>query len=91
MTLGGAAIGLGLRYLLPGRDTQGALLLPAIGAIGAAVVWAAMTWLGWTFDGGWIWVLSLAASAVVAVAVDLLLARSRTAGDARMLQTLSRA
>ena len=34
---------------------------PPIGAGVAAVVWVALTWLGWAWDGGWIWVVSLVA------------------------------
>ena len=91
MTLGGAILGLAARYVLPKRDTHGALLVPASGAIVASVVWAALTWAGWKFDGGWIWVLSLVAAGVVAGLTSVLLGRQRTASDAEMLTRLSRA
>ncbi|MFM9920142.1 hypothetical protein [Lacisediminihabitans sp. H27-G8] len=91
VTLGGAILGLAARYGVPKRDTHGALLVPAIGAIVAAVVWAALTWVGWKFDGGWIWVVSLVAAGVVAILASVFLGRQRTAQDAELLSTLSRA
>ncbi len=89
--LGGIAIAGGLRYLLPHRHSYGVLLLPAMGGAVSAAVWAALTWLGWPFDGGWIWVMSLLSAGVAGILVALLLSRHRVATDERMLQTLSRA
>ncbi|MEJ1230860.1 MAG: hypothetical protein WDM88_10080 [Galbitalea sp.] len=66
------------------------MLLPAIAAAVGAIVWVALTWLGWKFDGGWIWVVSLLASAVVAVVCALILPRSRRENDQQLLQQLSR-
>jgi hypothetical protein len=91
VTLGGAILGLAARYGVPKRDTHGALLVPAVGAIVASVVWAALTWVGLKFDGGWIWVLSLAAAGVVAGLMSVLLARQRTASDMELVTRLSRA
>jgi hypothetical protein len=90
-TLGGALIGLGLGYAVPGRANFGALLLPALGASVAAIVFTALTWLGWKFDGGWIWVVSLVASGVITLVVGILISRMRTRGDVEMLGRLSRA
>ena len=36
VALGGAILGLGARYLLPGRHTHGSVLVPAIGVIAAS-------------------------------------------------------
>ncbi|WP_349901702.1 hypothetical protein [Parafrigoribacterium humi] len=91
VTLGGVVIAGGLRYVLPRRHSYGVLLLPALGGAVAAIAWAALTWLGWKFDGGWIWVVSLVLPAVVAIAVTLVLGRRRTASDERMLESLSKA
>ncbi len=89
--LGGAILGLGARYLIPGRETHGALLVPAVGLVSACVVWAALTWLGWTFDGGWIWGISLVAAGLVSLAVAVLLPRQRRLYDENLFATLSKA
>ncbi|GAA2236967.1 hypothetical protein N1031_11190 [Herbiconiux moechotypicola] len=88
ITLGGAILGLGARYLLPGRERHGVVLVPAIGAGVAAVVWVALTWLGWAWDGGWIWVVSLVVTGLVVVAADLALGRLRAAHDEARLEGL---
>ncbi|RNE63845.1 hypothetical protein [Cryobacterium tepidiphilum] len=90
VTLGGAILGLIARYALPHRAAHGAVLVPAVGTAVAAFVWVALTWLGWAWDGGWIWWVSLGASFVVAVVVDLWLGRRRAEHDKRMLHTLTR-
>lgn len=84
-----AAIGLALRYLVPQRGTYGVLLSPAVAAAAAAVVWVALLWFGWTFDGTWIWVASLAAGGVAALVVGLVLPRRRIEADAHLLSRLS--
>ena len=91
VALGGVILGLAARYALPRRDTHGALLVPAIGAIAASVVWAALTWVVLKFDGGWIWVASLAVAGIVAALASAFLGRLRRASDAELLTKLSRA
>ncbi len=91
VTLIGFGIGLAARYVLPGRDTYGVVLIPAISAILTAIVWVGLTWLGWKFDGGWIWVVSLAAGGVISLILGLTVPRARRGGDEAMLQQLSRA
>jgi hypothetical protein len=91
VTLIAFCIGLAARYALPGRDAYGLALVPAIAAAVTAVVWVGLTWLGWKFDGGWIWVVSLAAAAVVSLVLTLVVPRIRTANDETKLQQLSRA
>jgi hypothetical protein len=88
ITLGGVILGLGARYLLPNRDRHGVVLIPAIGAAVSAVVWVALTWLGWAWDGGWIWVVSLVVTALVVVAADLLVGRTRKTHDEERLRSL---
>lgn len=84
----GAGIGTILRYILPGRETYGILLLPALGAAVTAAIWVGLLWLGLTFDGGWIWVASLGGAALICTAVALLLSRSRLNADAHELHLL---
>jgi hypothetical protein len=85
-----AGLGAIVRYLIPKRGTYGALLLPAAGAIAAAVVWVGTLWaVRWTFDGTWIWVASLAAAVAVALTLALVLPRRRAQNDAARLRQLS--
>ena len=88
VTVIAAGIGLVLRYVLPSRGTYGLLLLPAVATIAAAIVWVALLWLGWTFDGTWIWVAALGAAFAVALATGLALPRLRAAHDERRLNQL---
>ncbi|WP_437584628.1 hypothetical protein ACSAGD_04985 [Paramicrobacterium sp. CJ85] len=84
----GVCAGLAARYALPWRTQHGSMLVPAIGTISAAVVWIGLTWLGWAWDGGWIWVVSIGASVLVSVALDLIIGRARNNSDAEKLKAL---
>lgn len=84
-----AGIGFIAQYTLPGRDSRGSLLLGSIAAAVSAVVWEGLLWLGFTFDGGWIWLISLVAAGVVTIVVALTLPRRRAASDRDMLVKLS--
>ncbi|MWC00028.1 hypothetical protein [Agromyces seonyuensis] len=90
ITVGGAIFGLGAHWFLPRRTLHGAVLLPMIGAATAAVVWVALTWLGMAWDGGWIWVISIAVSIAVPVAVDLFLGPRREQADQIRFERLAR-
>jgi hypothetical protein len=84
-----AGMGTVLRYVLPSRGTYGLFLLPAIAAAVTAIVWVALLWLGWTFDGTWIWVASLGAGFAAALATGIALPRLRAASDERKLSELA--
>jgi len=90
-TLFGAAIGLGVSVFTPGRTMYGSLLVPAVSAAVTAMVWVGLVWLGWTFDAGWIWVVSLLAAAIAAAAIALTVPRRRRRSDDAMLHRLSKA
>jgi hypothetical protein len=89
VTVVGAGIGLLLRYLLPGRHVYGVALLPALAAAVTVATWAALTWVGWKADGGWIWVAALGGATAVSLVVALVLSSRRQAADARELHILS--
>ena len=91
VTLIAFCIGLLARYVMPGRDTYGVVLVPSVAAIVTAVVWVGLTWLGWKFDGGWIWVVSLGAAVVVSLVLVLSVPSLRRRQDEQLLQNLSRA
>lgn len=84
-----ASFGLAVRYLVPGRETYGSALLPAIAAAAASIVWEALLWLGFTFDGGWIWLISLVVAPLTALVFAILLPRKRHEADRNMLTRLS--
>jgi hypothetical protein len=86
-----AGLGFIVHFVVPGRDTRGALLLGALSASVAAFVWVVLLWLGFTFDGGWIWVFSLAAGTIAALVTAVLLPRRRRSNDRELLAKLSAA
>lgn len=88
ITLGGVILGLIARYALPNRDRHGVVVVPAIGAAVAAVVWGILTWAGLPWDGGWIWVISLVVTAVAVVVADVLIGRRRKESDEVRLRQL---
>ncbi|MDF2444262.1 MAG: hypothetical protein JWR01_2465 [Subtercola sp.] len=88
VTLGGIILGLLARYLVPLRETHGVLLVPALGAASAAILWEVMTWLGLPYDGGWIWVIALGGTAVIVALVTPSLGRARRTRDRAELSAL---
>jgi hypothetical protein len=85
-----AGIGLGIRYVVgPRRSTYGVLLIPAISVIVTAIVWVALLWLGQSFDGGWIWAVSLVVGPGVALLVALTIPQRRERADRALLTRLS--
>jgi len=88
VTVIGAAFSIGMRYLAPGRQTHGLLLVPMVGAAATAAIWAICVWIGLPFDGGWIWVIALVGGPLVALALALVLPKRREAADAALLQRL---
>ena len=88
IVLAGIIMGGAARYLFPLRDTYGVVLMPAVGAITAAIVWEVLTWLGWPYDGGWIWVITLIVTALVVAITPLVLGRARRSHDRAQLSAL---
>jgi len=85
----GISVGLVVRYVMPNRDTYGALLLPAISGAATSIVWVSLLWLGQRSEGGWIWVASLLAAFISAVVAGLLLPRRRAEADGALFVQLS--
>jgi hypothetical protein len=84
-----AGIGFALPYLLRGRETYGIVVPAAVASAVASVVWVALLWLGWTFDGTWIWVVSLVIGSLAGLGVALALPPRRRAADKELLTRLS--
>lgn len=90
VTLGGAILGVAAHFAFPLRKLRGVVLVPAIGAGVAAVVWVALTWLGWAWDGGWIWVVSLVAAGLASAASAWFIGPGRQKADTARFERLSR-
>ncbi len=88
VTVIGAAISLGVRYVVPGRQAHGLLLVPLAGAAATAAAWAICVWIGLPFDGGWIWVIALVVGPLVAIALALTLPKRREQADSELLERL---
>lgn len=79
----GGAMGAAAHFLVPGRGTRGVALGPVLGAFTAGLVWMILTWAGVGLDSPWLWLSAFVAPIVVTYPVLLILARTRTARDAR--------
>ncbi|WIJ46242.1 hypothetical protein [Curtobacterium citreum] len=79
--LGGLILGAVAHVVVPWRSTRGVLLGPVVGGVVAAVVWEALTWAGWRYDGTWIWVVALVGALLVAVVAEWVLGGRRSAAD----------
>lgn len=86
--LGGVIIGAVAHVVLPWRSNRGVLVGPAVGGIAAAVLWEALTWVGWRYDGTWIWVVALVGSGAVTLVVEWLLGTQRDKRDAEYYEQL---
>ena len=89
-TVIGAILGTLVNYVVPGRQSYGSALLPASAAAVTAAVWVALVWLGWTFDGTWIWVVSLVAGTAVSLVLALTLPTKRRIADENLQRSLSK-
>lgn len=84
-----AGLGFLARFTIRGSETHGGLLLAGVAAGTAAIVWVALLWLGFTFDGGWIWFISLTAAGLAAIIVGATLPQRRRTQDRALLTKLS--
>ena len=84
-----ASLGLAVRYLVRGRETYGAAVLPALSAAVSAIVWVSLLWgLNWQFDGGWIWLVSLAVGPIAALIAAITIPPKRASSDRELLSRL---
>lgn len=70
-------LGLVAPYIYARSEEYGALLPPAIAMVVGSVLWAALTWLGFKYTEGYIWIIIMVAMPVVMVFVSSRLAHSR--------------
>jgi uncharacterized membrane protein YeaQ/YmgE (transglycosylase-associated protein family) len=86
----GVLAGLVARGVLPRHELTGVVLLPAVGGASAAIVWVALTWARMRWDGGWIWVATIAACLLTVVGAALLLARVRSRSDEALFEAIAK-
>ena len=86
--LGGIIIGAVAHVILPWRSNRGVLVGPAAGGIAAAVLWEALTWAGWRYDGTWIWVVALVGSGAITLVAEWILGTQRDKRDAEYYELL---
>lgn len=84
-----AGLGFIARYTIRGRETHGGLLLAGVAAVVSAIVSSGLLWLGFTYDGGWIWAISLTAAGLAAIIVAATLPQRRRTSDRALLTKLS--
>jgi L-cystine uptake protein TcyP (sodium:dicarboxylate symporter family) len=72
-----AILGLVAPYIYARSEEYGALLPPAIALAVGSVLWGALTWLGFKYTEGYIWVIIMVVMPLVMVVVSSRLAHSR--------------
>lgn len=76
------ALGIAVHYVLPHRALRGVLVVPAIAAAVAAVVYTLMQWSGIGEDNGWLWLASVGGAVVISVVAGYAITSSRHRSDA---------
>ena len=79
----GGVLGAAVHFLVRDAATRGVALGPVLGAFASGLAWMILTWAGLALDNPWLWVSAFVAPLVVTYPVLVLLARARTAHDAR--------
>ena len=71
--------------VLPGRMLTGVLLLPAVAGAACAIVWVGLTWARVEQGGAAMWLASMLAAILSAVAVGVLVRSARRRRDEERL------
>jgi len=74
-------LGLAAHAVLPRRELTGVVLLPAVAGVACAIVWVGLTWAQVDQGGPAMWLASLLAAVLSAVAVGLPVRASRQRRD----------
>lgn len=84
-----ALVGGALRYVIPGRDRHGLLLLPSFTVAIAAVLWSTAVWLGLAPDSVWPWLGSLVPATGATIWLGLTLPKKRDLEDEALFAELT--
>lgn len=82
------ALGIGLHYLIGGRELRGVLVTPAIATVTAGIIYTALQWAGLAETSPWLWVASILGGLLIAVVVTVAISASRRRTDASARLTL---
>lgn len=96
VTLFAILIGIAARYAAGRRSMSGALLVPGLAGTLAMIIWVALSFLGrvaslgWlAYDRGWIWGITLGATALLSFAIAFATGRRRERRDDELFDQLS--
>lgn len=90
VVIGAFVIGLIARLTMPYRQLIGVLLIPAVTAAGAAIVWEICLWAGLSPSAPWIWVITFGIAVVKSFGGVLYLGRRRQREDEQALESALR-
>lgn len=76
------ALGIGLHYLLPHRETRGVALVPAVATAACALIYTGMQWAGVAENNGWLWLAAIGGGLAIAAIAGFVLSAMRTKRDA---------
>jgi hypothetical protein len=78
-------LGLAAHAVLPRRELTGVVLLPAVAGAACAIVWVGLTWARVEQGGAAMWLASLLAAVLLALAVGVPLRAARDRADERRI------
>ena len=70
-------LGLVAPYIFAKSEEYGALLPPAIALATGSVLWATLTWLGFKYEEGYIWIIVMVLMPLVMIVVSSRIAYAR--------------
>lgn len=76
------ALGIGVHFLVGGRELRGVALTPAVATVAAGVIYTALQWAGIGQDSIWLWLASIIGSVAIAVVATLAIVAIRRRTDA---------
>ena len=72
-----AILGLVAPYIYAKSEEYGALLPPAVALATGSILWAALTWLGFKYTEGYIWVIIMVLMPVAMIVIARRMAHTR--------------
>lgn len=80
--IGACALGIGVHYLIGGRELRGVVVTPAVATAVSAIIYTGMQWAGVGEDSVWLWLASVLGAALVAALATAALVAVRRRADA---------